>query len=135
MRLLSLCLLVSGGMLIAGSMGCGGASKTVSDAGMDLGTQLMGSFTDAGNILGSITDEASAQAATPKIEQVNADLDDLAAKAEEASPETKASLSEIATAQIPGLQELTDKAYAIPGVKPVVQPPLDSMFAKFAQFQ
>ena len=116
-------------------IGCGGGSKAVPATDMDLGTQLMGSFTDVGSILGSITDEASAKEAAPKLEAIDTDLDELSKAAGETSPETKSSLSEIASAQIPGLKDLTDKVYAIPGAKPVVQPPLDSVLAKFASFQ
>ena len=136
----SILILVAIVSLSALSIGCGKGGddvpETVPDAaGVDLGNKLMGAFTDASSVLGSITDVSSAEQAAAGIDAVNAELDALSSEAENASPETKASLSEIATAQIPAVQELTDKAYAIPGVKPVVQPPVDSMLAKFASFQ
>lgn len=125
--------------LSALSIGCGKSGEAVPEtvpdaAGMELGNQLMGAFTDAGSVLGSITDEASAQESVAGLDAINAELDALSTQANDASPETKAGLSEVATAQIPGFKELTEKAYAIPGVKPVVQPPLDSMLAKFSLF-
>lgn len=123
-------------MMVVALSGCSSTNSAMQSgaAGMDLGKQLMGSFGDAGNILGSITGSDSAQSAVSQLDAVGVDLDQLAKTAADASPETKASLSDIVGSQIPGFKEITDKAYAIPGVKPVVKPSVDSLLSKFAGF-
>ena len=125
-------------VLIAALSGCSGADKAIQESGqggLDLTQQLMGSFGDFGKILGSVTDVGSAEKAVPELNSLDASLDDLAKAAGDASPEVQSSLSDIATSQIPGLKEITDTAYAIPGVKPVVKPQVDGLLAKFAGFK
>ncbi len=125
-------------LLVAALSGCSSANKAVEESGqggLDLSQQLMGSFGDFSKILGSITDGGSAEKAVPQLNSLNVDLDDLAKAAGDASPEVQSSLSDIATSQIPGLSEITDKVYAIPGVKPVVKPQVDGLLAKFAGFK
>ena len=125
-------------MLAAVLSGCSSANKAVEESGaggLDLSQQLMGSFGDFSKILGSVTDTGSAEKAVPQLNSLSADLDDLAKAAGDASPEVQSGLSDIATSQIPGLSEITDKVYAIPGVKPVVKPPVDGLLTKFAGFK
>ena len=117
--------------------GCSSANKAVEETGqggLDLSQQLMGAFGDAGSILGSITGTDSAEKAVPELDSLNASLGDLAKAAGEASPEVQSSLSDIAASQIPGFTAITEKVYAIPGVKPVVKPQVDGLLAKFAGF-
>ena len=125
-------------VLVVLAVAFSGCSSTGSlpggSAGMELGKQLMGSFGDAGSILSSITDSGSAQSALSQLDAVGVDLDQLSKAAGDASPETQANLSEIAASQIPGFNEITEKVYAIPGVKPVVKPSVDSLISKFAGF-
>ena len=134
MKTRMLTVMVASVALAAAALGCGGANETVPMGRGDLSAELLGSFTSLSGILGSIKDESSAQAALPRLEAANADLDRITQAASSASPETKAGLSQLAAAQIPQLRKLTDQACAIPGVKPVIQPPMDSMLAKFAGF-
>ena len=101
-------------------------------ASMDLGKQLSSSLSSAGTALGSITDVESAKVAVPQLESVNAKLDEISAGSANMSPTEKASLSEMAASQVPMLKSAMDQAYAIPGVKEVIQPPMDSMLAKLA---
>ena len=122
-------------MLVVALSGCSSTSSLPGgSAGMELGKQLMGSFGDAGNILSSITGSDSAESAVSQLDAVGVDLDSLAKAAGDASPEAQASLSDMAASQIPGFKEITEKAYAIPGVEPVVKPSVDSLLSKFAGF-
>lgn len=122
-------------ILVAAVSGCSSSKQAVEMADQTgLSQQLMGSFGDAGKILGSISDSASAEEALPQLDAVNADLGDLAKLAGEASPEIQSGLSDVVIAQIPGLQQVIDTAYAIPGVESVLRPTVDSMLTKFAGF-
>jgi hypothetical protein len=124
-------------LLVASLSGCASADKAVVESaagGMDLSQQLMGYFGDFGKIMGSVKDTESAEQAIPQLDSLDANLDSLANSASAASPEVQNSLSEVATAQIPGLSAITDKVYAIPGVKPVVKPPVDRLLSKFTSF-
>ncbi len=122
--------------LLVALSGCGSTSSALQSgsAGMDLGKKLMGSFGDAGKILGSITGSASAESAASQLDAVGVDLDKLAKEASKATPEAQANLSDMVASQIPGFTEITETAYAIPGVKPVVKPSVDSLLSKFAGF-
>ena len=126
-------------MLLAAALsGCSSANKAVEESGqsgLDLTQQLTSAFGNASNILGSITDAGSAEKAVPELNSLNADLDDLAKKAGDATPEVQSAMSDVVTSQIPGLDAITDKIYAIPGVKPVVKPSVDGLLAKFAGFK
>ncbi len=122
-------------VVIVALSGCSSTSSLPGGStGMELGKQLMGSFGDAGSILSSITDSGSAQSAISQLDAVGVDLDQLAKTAGDASPEAQAGLSDMVASQIPGFTEITEKAYAIPGVKPVVKPSVDSLLSKFAGF-
>ena len=113
------------------TLGACSQAKQVSDAaGMDLTAELTSALSKATSLLGSVTDASSAESAAMDIESVNQDLDDIAADLESATPEVQKSVSETASAQIPGLQDLVDQAYAVPGVKPVLQPSVDAMMSK-----
>jgi len=114
--------------------GCGSSNQMLQAGGMDVGKELMGSFGSVGDILGSITDVASAEAAAPKLDVLNTDLDGIVSAASSLSPEGKLSISEMAASQIPPLKAAMDTAYAIPGVKDVIQPPMDSLLEKYAGF-
>lgn len=122
--------------LLVALSGCGSTSSALKSGstGMDLGKQLMGSFGDAGKILSSITGSDSAKSAVSQLDAVGVDLDKLSKDASKASPEAQASLSDMVAAQIPGFKEITETAYAIPGVEPVVKPSVDSLLSKFGSF-
>ena len=122
-------------LMIAALAGCSSANKAVEDGGgMDLPQQLTSSFGNVSNILGSVTDAGTAEKAVPELNAANADLEKLAQAAASASPEIQSSLADVVASQIPGLNAITEKLYAIPGVRALIKPPVDGLLAKFAGF-
>ena len=122
-------------LLVAAATGCSSSKQAVEMGDQTgLNQQLMGAFGDAGSILGSITDSASAEQALPQLDALNVNLDDLTTLAADASPAVQSGLSDVVVAQIPGLNKIIETAYAIPGVQSLLKPTLDTMLAKFAGF-
>jgi hypothetical protein len=109
-------------------------TKGMMDSNMDVANQLSASFKDAGSALASIRDVESAKAAVPRLEEVNSDVDGITQAASGLPSGAASGLSDVVAAQVPLLKTAMDKAYAIPGVKDVIQPQMDSLLAKYAGF-
>jgi hypothetical protein len=116
-----------------GSSTAKSAANVASKAG--LAEALTASFGQLGSVLGSIVDVASGQAALPQLNKLNADVDDISKQAANLSSAEKKSLSDIVAAQLPPLKTALDKAYAVPGVRDVIQPSMDSLIAKYTKLQ
>lgn len=128
------CLVFAAAILSGCSSSKGSAPSAAVGSATDLAGSLTKSFADATSILGSISGVESAEKAVSGLEGVEAEVDEVAAAAANMPAETTASLSEIVASQVPPLKEAMDTAYAIPGVKDVIQPSMDSLLAKYAGF-
>lgn len=128
------CFVFAAAVLSGCSSSKGSAPSDAVGSATDLAGGLSKSFTDATSILGSITDVESAENAVSGLEGVEADVDEVAAAATNMPAGTTASLSDIVASQVPPLKVAMDTAYAIPGVKDVIQPSMDSLLAKYAGF-
>ncbi len=82
------------------------------------------------NVLQGISDPASAQAALPKLQQMNADLDKLRDAATRLPPEARSTLANQLTTMTPAFNQLCERVLAIPGVAAVAKPLIDSMRTK-----
>ena len=82
------------------------------------------------NVLEGITDPASAQAALPKLQQMNADLEKLSDAATRLSPDARSTLANQLTNVMPAFNQLCDRVLAIPGVAAIAKPLIDSMRTK-----
>jgi len=129
-----LCAILAIALLVGCSSSKSGTPADTVEASTDLTTRLTESFSDANSALGSITDVESAQSAVPQLENVEANVDEISKSAASLPSGAGGSLSEIVAAQVPPLKEAMDQAYAIPGVKDVIQPSMDSLLAKYAGF-
>ncbi len=134
--------LVIGGLLFAYNFFTkGGTDKAVDVAkdavpgNMDLGQELtgvMGSVTDS---LGGITDEASAEAAIPQLDETTSKLGGLVGLMDKLPEAARAPISGIVSNGLPQIQGLIDKISAIPGVGPIIKPAVDGVMEKLALFQ
>jgi len=109
------------------------AAQSVSDLtvdGVDLGQQIGTAVSDATSALEGITDKASAEAALPSLEAVQAKIDELGSSVEGLPDAARESLASLLADGMPTLQELVTKVEGIDGVGPVVKPTLDAIMAK-----
>ena len=79
--------------------------------------------------LGSITDQASAQAALPSLEELKGKVDGVAAQVDQLPAEGKKLLAALVSAALPPLKELAAKAGSIQGAE-AVKPAVDGILAK-----
>ncbi|MCH9697363.1 MAG: DUF937 domain-containing protein [Gammaproteobacteria bacterium] len=93
---------------------------------------ILGSVTST---VGNITDVASAKQALSQLTVASdklSGLSDLVASLPETAKEP---IKQIVAGAVPGIKGSLDKAYAIPGVGPIIQPIADSLLQKLALFE
>ena len=100
--------------------------------GLDIGKQVTDSITNLRTTLTGITDAASAQAALPKLQDVTAQIDKVDSLVGQLSPEQRKVLAGIVNPIMPSLNQLFDKALAIPGVAELLKPTIEALRAKLA---
>ena len=106
-------------------------SAATLDAGR-AGQDLSGIFSSLTGALTGIHDGATAEAALPKLREIDGKLDGVKA-ARDALPEAgKGSLSELVMANIGALKEALAKVLAIPGVGDKLKPVTDQILAKLS---
>jgi hypothetical protein len=97
-------------------------------------TELTGQLTNSVNGMRStllgITDPESAQAALPKLRQVNAELDKLNNLTLQLTPQARSTMAAHVTSAMPAFNQLCDRVLAIPGVAGIAKPLIDSMRTK-----
>jgi len=98
--------------------------------GLDIGKQVTDSITNLRTTLAGITDAASAQAALPKLREVTAQIDRVDGLLGQLSPEQRRVLAGVVNPLMPSLNQLFDKALAIPGVAELLKPTIDALRAK-----
>lgn len=111
-----------------GTVGLAPAALTVD--GVNLENQFNTSMDALKSALPGITDVAGAQAALPKLNQVTAQLEDLSTRATKLSPEGRSALGKLMVGARPGLDQMFDKAMAIPGVASVARTAIDGLKSK-----
>ena len=77
-----------------------------------------------------IKDEASAQATLPTLTQTSSEFDQLTGLLSQLSPENRKLLAETFASIRPNLDQLLDKALAIPGVATIIKPAVDAIRSK-----
>ena len=106
-----------------------------STAGLEVGdTDIGKGLTDAINgvtaTLGGITDQASAEAAVPKLVEIDARLYGLQPKIAKLEGDARKTLASLVTGMLPKVQSAIDRVQATPGAGEVVKPALDPIKAK-----
>jgi hypothetical protein len=80
--------------------------------------------------LGGIKDEASAQANLPNLNQAASEFDQLSGLLSQLSPENRKLLAETFASIKPNLDQILDKALAIPGIATIIKPAVDAIRSK-----
>ena len=117
----------------------GDAVKAASDAvqattatvagGVDVGAQLKELLAQTSTTLAGIRDQASAEAALPSLQDVQAKLDGMTARVEQLPAEGRGMLAGAVNAALPGLKELAAKTETMPGGA-TIKPTLDAMLGR-----
>ena len=96
--------------------------------GVDIGAELKGMLDQVSSALGGITDQATADAALPTLDELKGKVDGMAAQVDQLPAEGKKALASLVSAALPSLKELAAKVTAIQGAE-VVKPALDAVIA------
>jgi hypothetical protein len=94
---------------------------------VDIGRRTAAAAGSLDTLLQGIKDRASASAALPKLQEAAKELDSMASMSAQLSPEGRAALAKGTAAALARLNTALDKAAAMPGVAPVLQPTLDQL--------
>jgi len=97
---------------------------------VDIGEVATSAINNVVSSLNDVKDEAAAQAALPKLREASSQFDQLTSLLDQMSPETRKIVSETFAAIRPTLDQLLDKALAIPGVGAVIKPVVDTVRTK-----
>jgi hypothetical protein len=97
---------------------------------IDIGALATSAIIGLRSSLETITDEATARSSAPKLASSVAEFEQLAGLTNQLSPEARRTLADAIVASRPSLDQLLDKALAIPGVGPVINPTVDSLRSK-----
>lgn len=110
------------------------APTTTAPAEIDVSKQITDSLNSLQSTVTGITDVASAQAALPKLQEAQTQIDKLAATLGQLTADQRKMLSSVVAPVLPKLNELFDKVLAIPGVSELLKPTLDAIRTKLATF-
>lgn len=106
----------------------GAAPSNVTAA--DLTSQVRSVVGDLRTDLQNITDASSAQAALPRLQQRNDQLDRLTKLTAQLPPAAQKGLAAPVTGAMPALNQLFDRILAIPGVAALAKPTIDALRTK-----
>jgi hypothetical protein len=96
----------------------------------DVGELATAAVNDLYSSLVGIKDEATALANVPGLTKASSQLDQLTGLASQLSPESRKLLAETVASIRPNLDQLLDKALAIPGVATLIKPMVDAIRSK-----
>jgi hypothetical protein len=97
---------------------------------VDVGQLAISAMNDMYSSLVGIKDEATAQATLPTLTKASSEFDQLAGLLDQLSPENRKTLTDMFASIRPNLDQLLDKALAIPGVGAVIKPAVDAIRSK-----
>jgi Bacterial protein of unknown function (DUF937) len=109
-----------------------GAAATQVDAAK---RQITAVFGDATGALSNITDEASARAALPSLEEAARSVSSMTSGWQTMPQVVRDGVGQVVRSMQPNLQSLADKALAIPGVRGVIEPALKTVMDGIAKLR
>ena len=104
------------------------AALTVGD--VNVGEQLTDVMQNTEETLQGITDAASAQAAVPKLNEINTQLEKISGTVDQLPADAKKVLADVLGERVTELKTLADKLAGQAGVGDVVKPALEPIIAK-----
>jgi sporulation protein YlmC with PRC-barrel domain len=105
----------------------GTARPSLVVGGVDVGRQTTTAAESVGNVLRGIKDQASAQAALPKLQEAARELDKMATVSGQLPQEARTALASTTSGPLTRLNAALDAAARVPGVAPTLQPTLDQV--------
>jgi cytoskeletal protein RodZ len=96
----------------------------------DVGKGLTDAVNGVTATLGTITDQASAQAAVPKLVEIDARLYELKPKIDGLPDDARKTLASLVTGMLPKVQSAIDRVQATPGASEAIKPTLDPIMTK-----
>jgi hypothetical protein len=108
-------------------------AQSLTVGGIDLGRQVTDSIGTLRTTLGGITDPASAHAALPRLRQATAQIDNVSGMLGQLSDTQRRALAGLANPSVSTLNQLFDRALAIPGVAEIIKPTIDALKASLAR--
>jgi hypothetical protein len=112
----------------AGTVGMAPTDLTID--GVNLASQFNSSLDTLKAALPTITNDASAQAAVPKLNDAIAKLDGITARAAKLPPDARSALAKLIIAATPAINQMCDKVLATPGAAAIAKPAIDDLRAK-----
>jgi hypothetical protein len=108
------------------------AAQSVMVGGVDIAKQLGDNLSNLRTSLAGIADVDSAKAALPKLQEATAGIEKVNSMVPQLSPDQRASVSSLIAPAMVAINQLFEKALAIPGVSDVLKPTLDNLKIKLA---
>ncbi len=108
----------------------GAAGQNLMVGNVDVGREVKGIFDGATSALNGVTDSASAQAAAPKLREIDGSLTKVRGMVDQLPAQGKSALAALVSAALPTLESLIAKVNAIPGAGDVIKPITDPMLEK-----
>jgi hypothetical protein len=97
---------------------------------VNIGQEVTGVFENATAALNDVTDAASAEAALPRLNEIDANLDRLGGLAGQLPAEGKSALAALVNGALPELEALITRVTEIPGVGDVIGPVANGLLDK-----
>jgi hypothetical protein len=107
-------------------------AQSIMVGGVDISQQLDDSLSALRASLQGVTDEASAKAAVPKLQDVKTQIDKVTNLVGQLSPEQRKIIVGLVGPAMATLNQLFDKVLAIPGVGAVLKPTIDALRTNLA---
>ncbi len=104
--------------------------KGIKAGDVDVGDLATAAVNDLYTSLQGVKDEATAQSAMPGLTKASSEFDQLTGVLNQLSPENRKTLTDLFASIKPNLDQLLDKALAIPGVGSILKPTVDAIRAK-----
>jgi hypothetical protein len=104
--------------------------KGIKAGDVDVGDLATSAVNDLYASLQGIKDEATAQSSMPGLTKASSEFDQLTSLLNQLSPENRKTLADLFASIRPNLDQLLDKALAIPGVGPIIKPAVDAIREK-----
>jgi hypothetical protein len=108
------------------------AAQSVVIGGVDIGKQLGDNLSNLRTSLAGIADVESAKAALPKLQEATAAVEKINGMVPQLSADQRTSVSNLVAPAMVAINQLFEKALAIPGVGDVLRPTVDNLKLKLA---
>jgi hypothetical protein len=108
------------------------AAQSVVVGGVDIGKQLGDNLSNLRTSLAGITDVESARAALPKLQEATAAIEKVGGMVPQLSADQRLSVSGLVAPAMAAINQLFERALAIPGVGDVLKPTVDNLKIKLA---